>query len=72
MLEGLSLLSENAPHRRSHTLHVEQLPATKPHSAQVASRAAAQTGLSADVLKRMLPLAATLMMGTFSKQSAAS
>ena len=46
MLEGLSVLSENAPHRRSHTLHVEQLPATKPHSAQVASRAAAQTGLS--------------------------
>ena len=39
-------------------------------SRQVASRAAAQTGLSANVLKRMLPLAATLMMGTFSKQSA--
>jgi hypothetical protein len=28
-----------------------------------------QTGLSADVLKQMLPLAATLMMGAFSKQS---
>ena len=38
-------------------------------SREVASRAAAQTGLSADVLKRMLPLAATLMMGAFSKQS---
>ena len=38
-------------------------------SREVATRAAAQTGLSADVLKRMLPLAATLMMGAFSKQS---
>lgn len=43
---------------------------SKEASRQVASRAAEQTGLSADVLKRMLPLAATLMMGTFSKQSA--
>jgi hypothetical protein len=41
----------------------------KEASREVASRAAAQTGLSADVLKRMLPLAATLMMGAFSKQS---
>ena len=37
-------------------------------SREVASRAAAQTGLSVDVLKRMLPLAATLMMGAFAKQ----
>ena len=42
---------------------------SKEASREVASRAAAQTGLSADVLKRMLPLAATLMMGAFSKQS---
>ncbi|MCA1586551.1 MAG: DUF937 domain-containing protein [Acidobacteria bacterium] len=42
---------------------------SKDVSREVASRAAAQTGLSADVLKRMLPLAATLMMGAFSKQS---
>ena len=41
----------------------------KDASREVASRAAAQTGLSADVLKRMLPLVATLMMGAFSKQS---
>ena len=38
-------------------------------SREVASRAAAQTGLGTDVLKRMLPLAATLMMGAFAKQS---
>ena len=42
---------------------------SKDASREVASRAAAQTGLSADVLKRMLPFAATLMMGAFSKQS---
>ena len=42
---------------------------SKDVSREVASRAAAQTGLSADILKRMLPLAATLMMGAFSKQS---
>ena len=42
---------------------------SKDVSREVASRAAAQTGLSADVLKRMLPLAATLMMGALSKQS---
>ena len=42
---------------------------SKDASREVASRAAAQTGLGADVLKRMLPLAATLMMGAFSKQS---
>ncbi len=42
---------------------------SKDASREVASRAAAQTGLSADVLKRLVPLAATLMMGAFSKQS---
>ena len=42
---------------------------SKEESRAVASRAAAQTGLSSDVLKRILPLAATLMMGAFSRQS---
>ena len=42
---------------------------SKDVSREVASRAAAQTGLGADVLKRMLPLAATLMTGAFAKQS---
>ncbi len=42
---------------------------SKDVSREVATRAAAQTGLSADVMKRMLPLAATLMMGAFSKQA---
>lgn len=43
---------------------------SKDVSREVASRAAAQTGLSAEVLKRMLPLVATLMMGAFAKQTA--
>jgi hypothetical protein len=38
-------------------------------SRQVASRAAAQTGLSPDLLKQMLPLAANLMMGAFSPRT---
>jgi hypothetical protein len=42
---------------------------SKEVSREVAGRAASQTGLSADVLKRVLPLAAALMMGAFSKQS---
>lgn len=42
---------------------------SKDASREVASRAAAQTGLSPDILKQMLPLAATLMMGAFAKQS---
>jgi hypothetical protein len=43
---------------------------SKEVSREVANRASAQTGLSADVLKRLLPLAATLMMGAFAKQQA--
>lgn len=42
---------------------------SKDVSRQVASRAAAQTGLSEDVLKRMLPLVAGLMMAAFAKRS---
>lgn len=43
---------------------------SKDASRQVATRAAAQTGLSADVLKRLLPLAATMMMGALARQRA--
>ena len=41
-------------------------------SREVASRAAAQTGISFDVLKRMLPLAATLLMGALARRSSNS
>ena len=39
-------------------------------SRQVASRAAAQTGIGEGVLKSMLPVVAAMMMGTMSKQVA--
>lgn len=38
-------------------------------SREVATRAAAQTGLSDAALKRLLPLAATMMMAAFARQS---
>jgi hypothetical protein len=48
---------------------LEHLLGSKDTSRAVASQAAAQTGLSTDVLKRMLPLVATLMMGALSKHT---
>ena len=42
---------------------------SKDTSRDVATQAAAQTGLSPDVLKRMLPLVASLMMGAFAQKS---
>jgi len=45
---------------------------SKEVSREVANRVSAQSGIGADVLKRLLPLAATLMMGAMSKQSAGS
>jgi len=44
---------------------------SKDVSRQVAARAGANAGLGADVMKRMLPLVATLVMGAMSKQNAA-
>lgn len=41
---------------------------SKDASRAVASQAAEQTGLSADVLKKLLPLAATMLMGSMSRQ----
>ena len=41
---------------------------SKDASRAVASRAAAQTGLGEDVLKKLLPMAATLVMGSLAKQ----
>ena len=43
---------------------------SKEVSRQVAARAAAQTGLGPEVIKRMLPLVATLVMGAMSRQAA--
>jgi hypothetical protein len=43
---------------------------SKDVSRQVAAQAGAQTGLAPDVMKRMLPLVATLVMGAMSRQTA--
>jgi hypothetical protein len=43
---------------------------SKEVSRQVATRAAAQSGISADLLKKLLPIAAALMMGALSKRRA--
>jgi hypothetical protein len=45
---------------------------TKDASRAVAGRAAAQTGLGEDVLKKLLPVAATLVMGSLAKQQLGS
>ena len=42
---------------------------SKDVSREVANRAAAETGLGADVIKRLLPLVATMMMGAFAQRS---
>ena len=44
---------------------------SKDVSRQIANQAAAETGIGADVLKRMLPMAAALVMGTLARQSSA-
>lgn len=44
---------------------------SKDVSRQVAASAGAQTGLGPDVMKRMLPLVATLVMGAMSRHTAA-
>ena len=45
---------------------------SKDASRDVAAQAAAQTGIGADIMKRMLPLAATLLMGALSRRAGGS
>jgi hypothetical protein len=45
---------------------------SKDVSRAVASRVAEQTGIGADILKQMLPLVATMVMGGLSKQAASA
>ena len=45
---------------------------SKEVSRDVATRASAQTGINPAILKQLLPLAATLMMGAMAKRAAAS
>lgn len=45
---------------------------SKDVSRAVASRAAEQTGIGSDILKKLLPVAATMVMGSLSKQAASA
>jgi hypothetical protein len=49
-----------------------QILGSRDVSRQVAATAAGQTGLSSDLMKQMLPLAATLVMGALSRQTSAA
>lgn len=49
-----------------------QILGSRDVSRQVAATAAGQTGLSSDLMKQMLPLAATLVMGALSRQASAA
>jgi hypothetical protein len=49
-----------------------QLLGSKDVSRQVAASASAQTGIGADVLKQMLPLVATMLMGNLSSRAGQS
>ena len=48
---------------------LSHLLGSKDVSRQVSRQAATQTGLGEDMLKRMLPVVATMVMGSLSKQS---
>ena len=51
--------------------YIPSLRGSKDVSRRVAAETAAQTGFGPDVMKRMLPLVATLVMGAMSRQAAA-
>jgi len=68
-LDDLSLLGADDTTRDGNGI-LGHLLGSKDVSRQVAVRASAQTGIGADVLKKMLPVLASLAMAALSKQSA--
>ena len=69
--EGLSGLGDSATVDDGHGI-LGHVLGSKEVSRQVAAQAGAQTGLGPEVMKRMLPLVATLVMGAMSRQATAS
>ena len=69
-LDEPSLLSEAATTNDGNGI-LGHLLGSKDVSRQVATRASASTGIGAGVLKKMLPLVASMAMGALSKKSAA-
>jgi hypothetical protein len=66
-LENPSVLTQAAAFADGNGI-LGHLLGTKDTSRAVAAQAAAQTGISPDILKRLLPLAATVLMGALAKQ----
>ena len=70
-LESPDLLGEEATRQDGNSI-LGHIFGSKDVSRAVAGRAAEQTGISADILKKMLPVVATMVMGGLSKQDAAA
>ncbi len=69
-LEDPSILGQEETVRDGNGI-LSHILGSKDVSRQVAQQAADRTGVGADVLKKMLPVVAAMMMGTLSRQSAA-
>jgi hypothetical protein len=69
-VEDLSTLGQQETIQEGNGI-LGHLLGSKDVSRQVASQAAAQTGVGEDILKRMLPVVATMVMGSLSKQAPA-
>ena len=68
-VENPAVLGE-AEYCRGRQRHLGHIFGSKDVSRRVAAETGAQTGLAPDVMKRMLPLVATLVMGAMSRQAA--
>ncbi|ODS52043.1 MAG: hypothetical protein ABS36_17940 [Acidobacteria bacterium SCN 69-37] len=66
-LDNPSLLSQAAAFTEGNGI-LGHILGSKDVSRQVATQASASTGISADVLKKLLPLVATMVMGALSQQ----
>lgn len=69
-LDNPGLLGEESTRQDGNSI-LGHIFGSKDVSRAVAGNAAQQTGISADILKQMLPLVATMVMGGLSKQNAA-
>ncbi|MCL4783767.1 MAG: DUF937 domain-containing protein [Bryobacterales bacterium] len=67
-LEDPDSLTGDAPVEEGNGI-LGHLLGSKDVSRQVANNASAQTGVGADILKKMLPIVATMLMGAVSKQT---
>jgi hypothetical protein len=70
-LDNPQLLAEDATTQEGNAI-LGHIFGSKDVSRAVAGRAAEQTGIGADVLKKMLPVVATMVMGGLSKQTGAA